>query len=282
VLRHPRIFAELDTINIAGGIAFDDLHGRFPDVADYGREVTTAIAELNARRARPVRLVLEPGRVIMANSASLYCHINHLYDKHGQPFVGIDATRFQFGDLSKFGKLDGDAAFALALYDADGRIVPHATTAAPGWVRLGIHGNTHYSKDRVRGVYVRPADVARLADGLFELKYAGAYASSMTSTWADREMPAEIMVQRDGRVQLLEPRQDPREVVLSRLELTRRDRVRRFLRAAAFTAAGAGAVLLAAGPTQPVDGNGARARHAPLETGDAASSPVSMWPAHSP
>jgi diaminopimelate decarboxylase len=260
VLRHPRVFAGLETINIAGGIAFDDLTGEFPDVEGYGREVSGAIADLCARLGRRVRLILEPGRVNMANSASLYCHINQLYDKDGRPFIGIDATRFQFGDLSKFGKLDEDAAFALALYDAHGHTVPHSCTPQPGQVYLGIHGNTHYSKDRLRGVFVRAADVARLANGFFELKYAGAYASSMTSTWADREMPAEVMLRPNQSLQLLEQRQRPHEVVLSRLERAHRHLRRRLVQA---TAAGAAlAALLALGAVDILPSRPANEAHA--------------------
>ena len=222
VLQHPAAFMHLQAINIAGGIEFDDLTGAFPDVADYGKQVSHEIDVLQARLGRPLHLILEPGRIIMASTASLYCHINQVYEKTGHPMIGIDATRFQFGDLSKFGKLDTDAAFAIGLYDPHGTPIAHYPEQRPGTVPLGIHGNTHYSKDRIKGVFVYPEDIARLKNGLFEIKYAGAYASSMTSAWADREMPAEVLYAAHGKIALLELRQHVRDVVLSRIENAQR------------------------------------------------------------
>ena len=222
VLRYPQVFTHLKAINIAGGIEFDDLTGTFPDVADYGRQVSALIENLQARLGRPLHLILEPGRIIMASTASLYCHINQVYEKSGQPMIGIDATRFQFGDLSKFGKLDEDASFAIGLYDEQGAMITHFSEQCAGTVPLGIHGNTHYSKDRVKGVFVYPEDIPRLKGGLFEIKYAGAYASSMTSAWADREMPAEVLYAAQGKITVLELRQHVRDVILSRIEKAQR------------------------------------------------------------
>jgi diaminopimelate decarboxylase len=222
VLRYPQVFTHLKAINIAGGIEFDDLTGTSPDVADYGRQVSALIENLQTRLGRPLHLILEPGRIIMASTASLYCHINQVYEKSGQPMIGIDATRFQFGDLSKFGKLDEDASFAIGLYDEQGVMITHFPEQCAGTVPLGIHGNTHYSKDRVKGVFVYPEDIARLKGGLFEIKYAGAYASSMTSAWADREMPAEVLYAAQGKITVLELRQHVRDVILSRIEKAQR------------------------------------------------------------
>lgn len=218
VLRHPGAFRHLKAINIAGGIAFDDMTGAFPDLSDFGRQVGQLIESLQARLGRPLNLILEPGRIIMASSASMYCHINQVYEKTGQPIIGIDATRFQFGGLSKFGKLDTDAAFAIGLYDQQGSAIAYFPEQIPGSVRLGIHGNTHYSKDRIKGVFIYPEDTARLRGGFFEVKYAGAYASSMTSSWADREMPAEVLYTAQGKVALLETREHARAVIRSRME----------------------------------------------------------------
>ncbi len=222
VLRYPQVFTHLKAINIAGGIEFDDLTGTSPDVADYGRQVSALIENLQTRLGRPLHLILEPGRIIMASTASLYCHINQVYEKSGQPMIGIDATRFQFGDLSKFGKLDEDASFAIGLYDEQGAMITHFSEQCAGTVPLGIHGNTHYSKDRVKGVFVYPEDIPRLKGGLFEIKYAGAYASSMTSAWADREMPAEVLYAAQGKITVLELRQHVRDVILSRIEKAQR------------------------------------------------------------
>jgi diaminopimelate decarboxylase len=238
VLAYPQVFAHLNAINIAGGIEFDDLTGTFPDVADYGRQVSALIENLQTRLGRPLHLILEPGRIIMASTASLFCHINQVYEKSGQPMIGIDATRFQFGDLSKFGKLDEDASFAIALYDEQGTPITHFPEQCTGTVALGIHGNTHYSKDRIKAVFVYPEDITRLKGGLFEIKYAGAYASSMTSAWADREMPAEILIGAQGKITLLELREHVRDVILSRIE-----KAQRGLRHSTLAAAAAGVLL---------------------------------------
>lgn len=239
VLRYPQVFTHLKAINIAGGIEFDDLTGTLPDVADYGRQVSALIENLQSRLGRPVHLILEPGRIIMASTASLYCHINQVYEKSGQPMIGIDATRFQFGDLSKFGKLDEDASFAIGLYDEHGTMITHFVEQCAGTVPLGIHGNTHYSKDRVKGVFVYPEDIPRLKGGLFEIKYAGAYASSMTSAWADREMPAEVLYAAQGKITVLELRQHVRDVILSRIE-----KAQRGLRHGALAATAASLLLI--------------------------------------
>jgi diaminopimelate decarboxylase len=246
VREHPSAFRHLKAINIAGGIEFDDLTGVFPDVSDYGRQVGALIESLQAILGRPLQLILEPGRIIMASTASLFCHINQVYEKAGSPMIGIDATRFQFGDLSKFGKLDTDAAFAVGLYDAHGGVIPHFPEQRTGTVPLGIHGNTHYSKDRIKGVFVYPEDVARLKRGLFEIKYAGAYASSMTSGWADREMPAEVLYTEQGKMALLEVRQSMRDIVYSRIESAQR-RVRRWAIASTAAAALLGVSFLSLG-----------------------------------
>lgn len=253
VREHPSAFRHLKAINIAGGIEFDDLTGTFPDVSDYGRQVGALIESLQAILGRPLQLILEPGRIIMASTASLFCHINQVYEKAGRPMIGIDATRFQFGDLSKFGKLDTDAAFAIGLYDAHGGTIPHFPEQRPGTVPLGIHGNTHYSKDRLKGVFVYPEDVMRLKRGLFEIKYAGAYASSMTSAWADREMPAEVLYRARGKTALLELRQSVREIVYSRIESAQRSLRRWVMAGTAAALLGMSILVLSDSTEQPFE-----------------------------
>ncbi len=162
---HPLAF-----LDVGGGLAVP-YHADDPlaDVDDYAALVIAAV------HSTGLRLLLEPGRFLVADAGTLLTRV--LYRKHaaGKDFVVTDAG---MNDLVR-----------PALYSAYHRIEPVVDT--PGSVTADIVGpicesGDFFAKDR------HVADVQ--AGDLLAVRTAGAYGYSMSSNYNSRPRPAEVLV----------------------------------------------------------------------------------------
>jgi len=162
---HPLAF-----LDVGGGLAVP-YHDDDPiaDVDDYAALVTTAVRDTG------LRLLLEPGRFLVAEAGALLTRV--LYRKHaaGKDFVVTDAG---MSDLIR-----------PALYMAYHRIEPVVDT--PGSITVDVVGpicesGDFFAKDRQIG------DVH--AGDLLAVRTAGAYGYSMSSNYNSRPRPAEVLV----------------------------------------------------------------------------------------
>lgn len=174
-----------DTLNIGGGLP-TSISG--PELFGHA----AALKQLLAQHTAPVpaRVALEPGRALVAASGWLLAHVLHTRVRNtGEPIhqVILDAGMTEL--------------IRPALYGAHHPIVainPHSEECRP----TEVHGPICESTDLL-GTTSLPE--LRRGD-LVAIGMAGAYASSMFSSYNGRARPPEVIIEADGRWQVARPR----------------------------------------------------------------------------
>lgn len=91
-----RHFPNLDYIDFGGGFGIpENGESEFP-MQEYGVMVTTLMEEVSGRAGRPIRLLLEPGRIIGATAGFLAVRITDVKRRNGRQLVGVNASSAQF------------------------------------------------------------------------------------------------------------------------------------------------------------------------------------------
>ncbi len=163
----------LTHLDVGGGLGVTYSSEKPPGVAAYARAVLSATKTLGAT------LVLEPGRVLVANAGVLLTRVLFRKQTPAKRFVIVDAG---MNDLLR-----------PALYEAHHDIVavkPRRGAKAT----VEIVGPVCESSD----VLGHARSLAPLQGGdLLAVKTAGAYGMSMASTYNSRQRPAEVLVDGD-------------------------------------------------------------------------------------
>lgn len=171
----------LDQINIGGGLGIRYNDETPPSMATYAQAVKQKLAH------RKLKLLMEPGRFIIAEAGCLLTRVEYLKLTPEKNFAIVDAG---MNDLLR-----------PALYDAYHRIVPITKSEAPVHA-YDIAGPVCESADffgRNRRLALTPGEV-------LAIECAGAYGFSMSSNYNARCRPAEVLV--DGEtVQLIRRRE---------------------------------------------------------------------------
>ena len=135
-----------------------------------------------------VRLIFEPGRMIVANAGVLLSRVIRVKPGFPDPFVIVDAA---MNDLMR-----------PALYDAHHEIVPVRPSGAE--MKANVVGPVCETGD----TFALGREMGRVgADDLVAFRTAGAYAATMASTYNSRPLTAEVLVN-VGDWALVRPRQE--------------------------------------------------------------------------
>jgi diaminopimelate decarboxylase len=145
-------------------------------------------AALKTIGAKPYRLLLEPGRAIMADAGILLMRVRYTKDNGYKRFALVDAG---MNDLIR-----------PALYDAWHAIVPVARTSRGRSHVYDVVGPVCETADFLG----RDRKLAIAAGELLAVRTAGAYGFSMASNYNTRPRAAEVMVDGD-RAQLVRERE---------------------------------------------------------------------------
>ena len=169
---------DLEHVNLGGGYGIGYREGENDlDVGSIGVEVTRRVRALSSAVGREVRLVVEPGRVLVGPAGSLLMQVVSVKSRGRRRYVGVDTT---VGNI-----------VVPSVYHAGHRIEA-VTARGPALLRpTDVCGNTTHSADfiarDVRLPRVEPGDVLRLRD-------VGAYAYAMSSHFLNRPRPAEVVL----------------------------------------------------------------------------------------
>jgi diaminopimelate decarboxylase len=164
------------------GVPYDPALPLPPSPEDYG----AMVARLTEGWA--VRLIFEPGRLIVGNAGVLLSHVIRVKPGAIEPFVIVDAA---MNDLMR-----------PALYDAWHAI--DAVAPRGGTMRASVVGPVCETGD----TFATGRDMDEVDAGdLVVFRTAGAYAATMASTYNSRPLTPEVLV--DGnRWAVVRPRQD--------------------------------------------------------------------------
>jgi len=173
-------------IDLGGGFGVN-YEDPFEDILDT-TPFLESIAELAVEKLGAYQLHIQPGRVLVANSGVLLARVIGKKENGGHHFVVIDGATT---DLIR-----------PALYDAYHSIYSYRRDRP---TMLGdVVGPVCESSDAL----ARNRSIPEFAKGdLMVIGSAGAYASSMGSTYNMRPLSPEIMVSAEGKSQLVRKRQ---------------------------------------------------------------------------
>ena len=165
---------DIRVVDMGGGLGITYQNEQPPHPVDYGDAIREGLEGLD------VRLVLEPGRVIVGNAGVLVTRV--LYRKEGEQkrFMVVDAG---MNDLIR-----------PSLYDAVHAIWPVCEASDQGLIKADVVGPICETGDFLS----RDRDVPDAAPGdLLAIMSAGAYGFTMASNYCSRRRVPEVMVSKD-------------------------------------------------------------------------------------
>jgi diaminopimelate decarboxylase len=132
---------------------------------------------LSRQMGRRIRLVVEPGRALVASSGTLLVTVVSVKERGGRRYVGVDST---VGNI-----------VVPSIYHGYHRV--ESLTAADDTLEIptDVCGNTTHSRDYL----ARDVRLPALAKGdVLALRDVGAYAYAMSSHFLNRPRPAEVIL----------------------------------------------------------------------------------------
>jgi diaminopimelate decarboxylase len=175
---------EIETADLGGGlgIQYDPAGREPPTIAAYGAMVA------RVTRDWKVRLIFEPGRLLVGGAGVLLTQVIRVKPGAHQPFVVLDAA---MNDLLR-----------PSLYDAWHAIDP--VRPGPGRMVADVVGPVCETGD----TFAIARDVAAVEAGdLMIIRTAGAYAATMAGTYNSRPLAPEVLVDGD-QWSIVRPRKD--------------------------------------------------------------------------
>lgn len=172
------LLPDLEELDAGGGFGVPYREGQEPlDLPTLGGEVARRMEGLSARRGRRIRLVVEPGRVLVAEAGSLLARVISVKERGGRRYVGVDTT---VGNV-----------VVESVYYPHHRVEAVAPRGPVLEVPTDVCGNTTHSRDYLaRNCQLpplEPGDVVALRD-------VGAYGYAMSSHFLNRPRPAEVVI----------------------------------------------------------------------------------------
>jgi diaminopimelate decarboxylase len=168
-------FPDIDYVNLGGGVGVDYSHAAQPfDYETYGKEICSLAHRAAQQRGRPISVLFEPGRSVVASSGLFITRVTDVKTLRDTRFVVVDAS------VSVFPRPyhQPGAYHRARVLDA-----PDAPSTRPATVV----GRTTFSRD-ILGSYSFPEDVA--VGALVGFEDAGAYCESMISRFLGQRDPA--------------------------------------------------------------------------------------------
>jgi len=206
-LDHP-----LEAISAGGGLSTPYRDQDEPvDVLRYVEVWQQAKAEIEAIQGHPIRLEIEPGRFLMAESGSLISEVRATKNMGENHFVLVDAG---FNDLMRpamYGSYHG-----MTLLDAEGAPPERPLRATVVAGPLCESGDVFTQNDD-HCIAPRLLPQAQVGD-LLVIHDTGAYGASMSSNYNSRPLLPEVLVEEEGS-RLIRRRQTLAELFQLELEV---------------------------------------------------------------
>lgn len=191
-----------DTLDIGGGFPVGPFGEPFPRPERFARELPALMGAIPGDR-RPSRLAIEPGRFIVARAGWLLARVLHVRDRGGRQVV-IDAGMTEIIRPALYG-----ARHPVVALTSLGRPHEIATAVVEGRAgieqRTAVHGPICESTDALGEHLLPPLD----RGDLVAIRDAGAYASSLSSTYNGRPAAPHVILRPDGSLSLVRRRRTP-------------------------------------------------------------------------
>ena len=184
--------ATFDTVDLGGGFPVGPAGEPAPTPERFARELGPLLDTVPDDR-RPVRIAIEPGRVLVARAGWLVARVLHVRDRAGRQIV-LDAGMTELIRPALYGARHPIHALTTLGRPVDGLAEGRRQDLAPARVEGPICESTD-----ALGTHDLPplqrGDLVAIAD-------AGAYAASLGSTYNGRPRPPQVLLSPDGRLTL--------------------------------------------------------------------------------
>ncbi len=169
----------LSFVDLGGGIGITYKNEKAPDIAAYCKIVLKHFGP-TARLAHPIRVLLEPGRVISGNSGALVSRVLYRKERKEKDFLVVDAA---MNDLMR-----------PSLYGSYHEIVPVRRPKGGAKKKADVVGPVCETGD----CFATDRPLPRKLDSgdLVAILSSGAYGFTMASNYNSRPRPAEVLVER--------------------------------------------------------------------------------------
>jgi diaminopimelate decarboxylase len=172
------VLPHLEYLDVGGGfgVAYQEDRSRL-DLHMLGREVSDRLQAQSQKRGRTIRLIIEPGRLLIAEAGTLLMKVVSVKVRGGRRYIGVDST---VGNI-----------VVESVYHPYHRIEALTRRGAMLEIPTDVCGNTTHSRDYLgrncRLPELLPGDILALHD-------AGAYGYAMSSHFLNRPRPAEVVM----------------------------------------------------------------------------------------
>lgn len=194
-----RLDMDIEAFSIGGGLSVPYRDGDTPvDIQRYARTWAAAKSQIETILGHGVRMEIEPGRFLLAESGYLVTEVRAVKQMGGNRFIMVDAG---FNDLLR-PALYG-SYHRMTVFDANGNPVerPLQLTQVAG--PLCESGDV-FTQDE-HGLAAQLLPQACVGD-LLVIHDAGAYGASMSSNYNSRPLLPEVLIE-DGDIRLIRRRQ---------------------------------------------------------------------------
>ena len=188
-------FTELEFVDMGGGFGIpyhkQDGQERL-DLKETGRLLTLVIDDWMKKRGRKIRIKMEPGRYVVAESGVLLGTVHSIKQNGPKKYIGTDIG---FNVLAR--PVMYDSHHDMEFYRNDEIIKSDKTAPAT------VVGNICETGD----ILASDRELGQITEGdLIGIMDAGAYGYSMASNYNSRMRPAEVMIGLDGKPRLIRRR----------------------------------------------------------------------------
>ncbi len=204
---------EVEMLDLGGGFGADYQSDQSPVAADYAQHIVPLLAERVRREVGGLRIILEPGRTIVANAGLLLTRVVYVKTSGDKTFAICDGGMNVLIRPSHYGSFH-----FIWPAKVEGRFVPmqrkeKMEMVGGGLVNIDVVGPICESGDFL--AIDRPLPPIKRGD-LLAVFTAGAYGMVMASRYNSMPLPAEVMVDGDD-AQLIRRRETYDDLVAHEL-----------------------------------------------------------------
>lgn len=178
-------FAGIEYMDFGGGFGLADASGAEFDFAEYGVMAESLMNRVSKEAGRPVRMIVEPGRVIGAKAGWFVCRVTDVKQRNGKQLIGVNASSAQFPRPLLY---PDSARHPVTLFHADPQ-----SNGRPD-VLSSVYGCSTYSRDFLARDVTLPR--ANLGD-IIVLAEAGCYCAAAHSHFLGFPQAKEIFHDRE-------------------------------------------------------------------------------------
>ena len=186
IIQIGQLLPNWEYLDFGGGFGYPYHHDKIAfNWHKFGQELTDKLNQLS----KPIQLIIEPGRAVIANCATLLAKVVSVKWQGDKQIIGVDTT---VGNLS-----------VPSVHGGYRKIISWPEKSQTLWL-TDVCGNTTYSRDYLGKNCQLPALEIGDIIGILEV---GAYGYAMSSHFLHRPRPAEVLLEKESH-RLIRQRED--------------------------------------------------------------------------